>query len=446
VGAIATGLLVASFGVAQGEDDPPFRNGTAKATAVSLRVAPGVGSLQLALGAGISVAEYRNGLAQSQSEALDLGLIGSVLSAPSSCTGNSIVDAESLPKPTRVDNRAGDAELVEDEYPLAGAALCGVHKVARATTLPSSNAVSQPALLDLPGLLKVDTIVADASTRVIDGNTREAHATVEASITIAGAIKLSGLRWDALHRTGAQTVAEATFDPGTGSLLGIPVPLESLGSTETVVNNLLGAANTGITVTFPKVERFTEPADVVRMTPLRIVLKDSGLGAATLGPIMNLTRVQREQLFNQIASSVCELAGVPLIADIGLAILGGTGFIIIDIGGAEATTSDLEIGDPFGDATAPPAVSSPGPLPTLPTIPGNPVLAGGPTQQPVAEVGPLRDRCESVNTLRHTACSEGTLLAAGILGLVATAGVGVLDWRHQRRRRAAAAAVAGGPA
>lgn len=58
-----------------------------------------------------------------------------------------------------------------------------------------------------------------------------------------------------------------------------------------------------------------------------------------------------------------------------------------------------------------------------------------PQQQEIVDVGPLRDRCESVNTLTDTACSEGALLAAGLLGLVATAGVGALDWRHQRRRR-----------
>ena len=38
-----------------------FTNGTAKATALISRIAPGVGSLQLALGAGSSVAELRNG-------------------------------------------------------------------------------------------------------------------------------------------------------------------------------------------------------------------------------------------------------------------------------------------------------------------------------------------------------------------------------------------------
>lgn len=442
VGAITTGLLVASFGVAQGQDGTPFRNGTAKATAVSLRVAPGVGSLQLAAGAGISVAEYRNNLAQSQSEALDLGLVGSVLTAPSGCTGRSILPDGALPAATRVDNRAGNTELIEDAFPLAGAALGGGRKTARATTVPSSQAISQPAALDLSPLIKIDSLVADASTRVIDGKTREAHATVEASITIAGAITISGLKWDALHRTGAESVAEANFDPGTGSLLGLPVPLETLGSLQDVVNNMLAAAQTGITITFPKFEHITEPADIVRLSPLRIELKDSGLGATVAGPLLNATREQREQLYDQIASSFCELAGLPLVADIGLAIAAGTGFITIDIGGAEATTSDLEVSSPFGDATAPPTqVTNGGPLPTLPTVPGSPVLAGGAqTNQPVANVGPLRDRCESVNPLSHRACSEGALLIAGLLGLVATAGVGALDWRHQRRRRAAAAA------
>ncbi|MDQ2648165.1 MAG: hypothetical protein M3Z03_01275 [Actinomycetota bacterium] len=435
VGAISAGLLAASLGAARGQDEAPveFRNGQGKATAIALRIAPGVGGLQLSLAAGVSVAEYRNDFAQSQSEALDLGLVGSVLTAPSSCTGRSILPAEVLPKPTRVDNRQGDAAASADAYP-SGSTSLGVGRMeAAAKTLPFATARSTPAALDLSPLIKVDPLVADAHTGVVDGITREARATVETSVTILGVLRLSNLRWDALHRTGTNPTAEASFDVGTTSLAGVPVPLETFGPVETVVNDLL--ATTGVSITFPKVERFTEPADVIRMTPLRIQLKESQLGTDLVSPILGLVRQQREELLDTIATSICELAGVALLADVGLSIVAGTGFLTIDIGGVEATTDDLEIGDPFGDdeppATIPDAVIPP--LPTtggqFPTLPTTSV-----TTKPVAEVGPLRDRCESIHAFRDTDCSEGALLAVGLIGLVATAGVGVLDWRYQRRK------------
>lgn len=444
VGAISLGLVGASLGAAQGQDSPaaPFRNGQGTATAIALRLAPGVGGLQLSLASGVSVAEFRNDFAQSQSEALDLGLVGSVLTAPSSCTGRSILPAESLPTATRVDNRQGDSELVRDAYPTGSSTFGFGRMEARATSTPSATARSQAAALDLAPLVKIDPVVAEATTGVVDGVARESHATVETSITILGALTLSGLRWDALHRTGADPVAEATFDLGTGSLLGLPVPLEALGDIETVVNNIL--LPTGVTVTFPRLERFTEPADIVRMTPLRISLKDSPTGTQVVGPVLTLAREQREQLLTTIATSICELAGAALLADIGLSIVAGTGFVTIDIGGAEATTSDLALGNPFGDGEAPPA-TVPGALPPIPTFggtTGGPALTVPPATQPVADVGPLRDRCETVHALSDTDCSKGALLVVGLVGLAATAAVGALDWRWQRRKLARAEVVA----
>src|SRR5688572_11604164 len=60
-----------------------FTNGTAKATALITRVAPGVGSLELAISQGIAVSQLQNNLTQAQAQTLDLGLIGTTLTAES---------------------------------------------------------------------------------------------------------------------------------------------------------------------------------------------------------------------------------------------------------------------------------------------------------------------------------------------------------------------------
>ena len=415
----------------------PFSNGTAKATAVVARVAPGVGSLELGISGGVAVSEIKNTVAQAQAEALDLGLIGSTLTAES-CGTDAIVEQDQLPTATRVDSRGGAAQLTEEESPAPGAPITAGHKHVEATTDPAATAIST-VVGALGPLLTFEGGQARSSTRVIPGEAREAAASVGVNLDIGGLVQLSGLRWEAFHRTGKDPAADASFDIGTAALLGAPIPLESLDAVETAVNALLEAS--GVSISFPKVERFTEPADVVRITPLRILVKDSPLGAATLGPVLNLSRQQREQLFDQLAATYCKAAGLLLVGDIGVSVLSGTGFLAVDIGGAEATTGELVLESPFGEETAAPVLTDTLlPTPVVPGLPGPlPRPASSPPAQRTSSVGPREERCESSHPLRQTSCSRGALMAVGLTGLVATLGVGALDWRHQRRKQATAA-------
>ena len=88
-----------------------------------VKVAPGIGSLQLALGSGVAVAEVKNQLGQAQAQALDLGLIGTTLTA-GGCS-DPVVRPEQLPQPTRVDNRKGSTESTSDELPIADSTFGG---------------------------------------------------------------------------------------------------------------------------------------------------------------------------------------------------------------------------------------------------------------------------------------------------------------------------------
>lgn len=439
VGTASVAVLVATFGLAPSADGQTteFSNGTAKATAIVSQVAPGVGNLQLGMTAGVAVAEIKNTIGQAQAKAADFGLIGSTLTAESCSGGDAVVSQSQLPQPTRVDSRGGNTSLAEDYIPIAGTAIGAGRKEASATTDPSARAVAK-VVETLTGLLDIQGGRAEANTRVIKGEAREAHARVSFDLTLGSSLKLSGLRWDAFHRTGKDPRATADFDLGTASLLGVPIPIDSLTQAESVINSLLETS--GLTITFPKVERFTTPADLIRVTPMRLLLKDSPAGAATLGPVLNLTRAQREDLFDQIAAAYCSLAGGLLVADIGVNILSGTGFLAIEIGGAEAITGELVLESPFGSEEpnvelppAAPAALPPSFLPELPPSGGSPGVV-----QPVAEVGPLEEHCESAHPLRRTACSRGALWAVGLAGVIGTAVVGALDWQHQRRRRARA--------
>lgn len=447
-GATSIAVLLWGLGSASGQDAgpdaaaAPFSNGRAKATAIVARVAPGVGSLELALATGIAVSELKNGLAQAQAQSLDLGLIGTTLTA-GGCR-NPTITPDQLPQPTRVDNRKGSVERSTDEVALADSTLGAGRELARATTQPLAGAVSTTAASFGP-VLTLNGGRAEAVTEVVDGAARQAHAIVEAGLSIAGVLDLRGLRWEALHRTGADPVAEASFDIGTARLLGLEIPLDSLHDLEGVVNETL--AQVGIGISFPKVERFTEPADLIRITPLRIVLKDSPIGKTLLSPVLDLTREQRSQMFDTLAASICDAAGVLLVGDIGVSIASGTGFLAIEIGGAEATSGDLAVGNPFGEPVAPSSTPGPALPPSAPAFtPSGPVAApvappappappaARPT--PVADVGPLEELCETIHPFASPSCSEGAMAPLGLLGLVATVGMAGLDWRHQRKRLA----------
>jgi hypothetical protein len=429
-------------GTATGQETG-FSNGTAKATALVARVAPGVGSLQLALGAGSAVAEVRNGLAQSQSQAFDLGLIGTTLTAEGCDGGDGVLTADQLPKPLRIDNREGNATATEDEAPVGGAQLGVGRKEVSAGDEPGSHATTTFAAMDLSPILKVGGGRADAVTRIVDGNAREAIATSTMSLDIAGVLQLNGLSWRAFHRTGAEPKAEGTFDIGSAMDQRSPLGPTELEPGEGPLNEAL--APLGLSISLPKVVHIEKPADVIRVTPLRIQFKDSPAGATLLGPLLEATREQRGELVNQLSSQLCQLAGALFVGDVGLTILAGAGFLTIDIGGVEATSADVTFENPFGEfvsnvtggnvplpASGAPLPSVTGGLPTTPVADTGGVDTSGAT--PAVQTGPIERACESVNPVDWPPCSHGAALPLGLLGLGVTAGVAGLDVLFQRRR------------
>ncbi len=417
-------------------------NGMAKATAIVAKVAPGVGALELGITSGIAVAETTNALAQAQSQAADLGLIGTTLTSEG--CGDAALGADDLPQPLRVDNRDGDASAARDEVELDGSVIGGGRLAAAATTTPGSSASVSGLGFTIDPLLRFSGGRADATTDVIPGRGRQALAVVESSLDIAGLVRLEGMRWSALHRTGEDRLVEGAFEIGAAEIGGLPFPGEELGPVEDAANLLL--ALSGISIDFPAVEYYDEPTDLVRVTPLRIELRDSPAGGLILGPVLNASRAQREQLFDELTASICEAAGVLLVGDIAVSVVSGTGFLVFEIGGVEAISGEFFVGEAIG---LPSASGPTEPLPTQPTsgvasaaggrdAPGavvpSPVgeQAADVSLRPAAGVGPLERVCESVHPFDWPSCSQGAAPMAGLIGLMATGAMFGLDLRRQR--------------
>jgi len=456
VGVLGLSVLLAPSGVAEevprsAPESGEIRNGTAKAVATVAKIAPGVGQLELGMTMGTAVTQLTNDLAQATAQTADLGLIGSSLTSEG-CDGGATLTPDQLPQPTSVDNREGDASRTRDEAGAEGspAALGRMH-VEAVEDAPASRALASSTSLGSPDVLRIGGGDAEARTRVLPGEGREATASVTSSLSLAGALRLDGMRWDARHRTGTDPLAEGTFELGRAELGGVPLPTEDLATAEAAINEAL--AQTGISISLPRVQRLVEPADLVRVTPMRIEIRDSPLGKTVLGPALDATRDQRVQLFDDLVALSCDSASALLVGDIAISVASGTGFLTVDLGGVQASSADLEIGNPFGviepfepgDVSIPGigvggASSAPGigaaPVPGI-SPPSTVAAAPAPRTVPARATGPVEELCESLHPNR-SACSDGAAAAVGVVGLLATVGMAGADVARQRRQAALA--------
>lgn len=423
--------------------DTTFSNGTSVAQASILRIAPGVGSLGLATTSGTSLAHVTNHLAEASAQAIDFGLIGSSLTAQA-CDGSpGALTPDQLPQPLVVDNRKGSATATKDEMPLAGDALAGGRKQASADQTPSSHAAVSGISSSLASLLTLAGGRSDAITKIEPGKARIADATASVDLSIAGVVEMHDAQWHATHRTGENPSQTGTFSVASTTVGGVPAPVDQLQPLQDAINQAL--TETGITVTLPQVVHVTSPNDFVQVTPLEIKLQDTPVGKAALGPGLNATRSVREQLLNQLYSMYCQAEGAGLVADIGLDIVSGTGFAIIDIGGVSVSSKAVVYDNPFGTFT--PSTPPPAPSPVLSEttpVPGSthvlPSTSSAGTAvaaAPIARSGPLEKICETLSPAKRPACSTGGGVPLVLFAAALTGGFAYLDWRHQRRLLAA---------
>lgn len=449
---LAVAALSVSPGAAQVGEGELEGGGTAKATAKVAKYAPGVGTLELGVTNGVAVTQITNFLAQATAQTADFGLIGTSLAAET-CRGNYYFHERDFPQPTSVDNREGDASDVRDERGDGGAPVgVGRMEVEAKEAVPEAKALVTGAKSGVDGVFEIGGGSAEAVTRVIPGSGREALATATTSISLGGgALRLDDLRWFAHHRSGGDPTASASFEIGSATFGGVPYPTDDLAAFEQTLNDLL--APSGVVVGFPEVERLTEPTDLIRATPMTIEFRDSELAATAFGPALEITREQRENAFDQLTSLACDFASFLLVGDVAVSVATGTGFLVIELGGVEATSGDFVVSNPFATGSAGPAATNPptGATPTTgsisdpgssaaPAPPSTPGAVGpGPVATaPVSSSGPLIDLCESVHPSRDPSCSTGTVAAVVLVGVLATLAVGGGDYLRQRRRRGAA--------
>jgi hypothetical protein len=407
-----------------------FNKGTGSAEANSIKVDPVAGGLSFGVGIGQALAGHQNTVGQAESRAFDLGVIGVTLAGQSCDGGDPTLPEKSQPQPERISSvDEGSEQGHTSAEPFAGGQ---ISKTVRATDDPLAEAVTIGAPFEIPGLLRVGGTRAYSRSAVIDDKVREATAVSEIGDIsfVADTVKITGLRWEAIHRTGAVNETIGTFTVESLKVAGVAVPVEDLAQLNTVLEPL------GFRLRAPRTRVVdTSGGTIVIVDPLAIAVVPNENRDTLLGGALGAVQPVREPLADALIEFDCGNATYITIADVVISAITGGGTLSVSLGGVRATTAAIKLFEGLGQLTPlpplpPPSLSSPSAgIPGTPAIPGTPgTRVAGPTTPAPADSGggPIK-RIGDTTGERGGAMA---LVAAG--GLLLLAAVAEADRRKMR--------------
>ncbi len=430
VGAVAALTIAATDpGAAAPTQAAPFNNGTGTAQANSIQVDPVAGGLSFGVGIGQALAGHQNTVGQAEARAFDLGVIGVTLAGEGCDGGAPTLPNSSQPQPERISSEDEGAE----QGKTTGESFAGgqISKTVRATTDPLAEAVTVAAPFDIPGLLRVGATRALARSQVLPNGVREATAISEiGDLSIGGdALKITGLRWEAIHRTGAvnETIGKFTVDALT--MAGLPVPVGDLTQLNALLNPL------GFTSRPPRTRTVdTTGGTIVVVDPLAISVIPNPARDALLGDLLAALQPVREPVIDAVIEADCSNATYITILDVVIASLTGGGTLSVSLGGVRASTAAIKLFEGLGQLPPlpplPPALS---PTPAIPGLPGRPATAGTPgTRVPGATTPTAEDSGPLERVVDTDGERGGAMAMVGAGGLLLLIAVAEADRRKMR--------------
>ena len=469
--AVVAAVCIVELGSNSGADTS-FIPGNATAQAQAISVAPTTGGLNYAITLATSISKYSNLEAQSLSQTIDLGAIGTALEAAGCSGGPPILPSKDVPPSVQAESVNGNQTLSDTITPAASPLGVGTEN-AVATTQPSSNSTTNVAaiavggtLTSLGGLLTISGLGSTSHTSIDNGDTRTATATstVGSISLLGGLVQLGGLSWTATQQTGAATTATATFALGSLTVAGVKIDLSQLTnilnpqSVLTIINTALSPI--GLNIQWPAETTLLD--GTVEITPLTIGIDNNTLGQQVIGTHLGgPVQTVRQALVNALLNANCNFADGILVGDIGIGVLSGGGNLNVELGGASAETNDLQEASPFGSGQSVPAASaaltgnsgtgSTAGTPGTPAVPGFTGNSGaGPTpgttgssttpssggSQPRESLGPVQKTTDCVSLgPAGGGCSGGNVaVPIGLAALALVVGLFTWDYLRQRRR------------
>jgi hypothetical protein len=437
--AVVIALLGLTSAGARG-DNSSFVAGSGTSYAQVLRVGPTAARLSLAPTLGLSLSDYSGTVGRGQATDADLAAIG--VAQP--CTAAQI--------PTlRVVSTDKDADKGKTQF-FAGSSNAGAGELfARATVAPFGESHFRLGSFSIPGVMTVGEGFAATSVGVLRNGVRQATAAVELSSFDfgGGAVKLSGLRWDAVQQTSEKgRKVTSTFTVQGARAGGVPLNLPAGGGD---IATILGPLNTALAPTGfairPPVN--DSVAGVASMSPLAIEIRNSALGRQFLAPALGAIQPIREPLANQLipllkmphdltassdtscnaSPSAPDLSVAVLLADLSLGIFAGSADFHLELGGVNAYTEGARFTNPFlGNFGKVPPLNTSLQTLTNPGSPGTPGVPGTPgLEQAQLAVSPP-------GAAQHTipGSKGGNAVAVGAFGLAAAILLAAADWYRMR--------------
>jgi hypothetical protein len=408
----------------------PFNKGTGTAEANSIKVDPVAGGLSFGIGIGQALAGHQNTVGQAESRAYDLGVIGVTMAGQGCDGGDPTLAAEDQPQPEQISSTdEGSEEGRTSTEPFAGGQ---ISKTVRATDDPMAEAVTIGAPFEIPGVLRVGATRAYSRSGVKDDALREATAVSEVSgISFAGdAVEITGLRWEAIHRTGAVDETIGTFTVETLEVAGVPVPVEDLAQLNAVLEPL------GFRLRAPRTRVVnTSGGTIVIVDPLAVAVVPSENRDALLGDVLAGVQAVREPLFDALIEFDCGNATYITVADVVIASMTGGGTLSVALGGVRATTAAIKLFEGLGQLSPLPPLPSVPLSPPTPGLPGTPAIPGTPgTQAGPTTADPAPDTGGGpIKRIGDTTGERGGAMAmVGAGGLLLLLAVAEADRRKMR--------------
>ncbi len=369
--ALGAAVCIIELGSNSGADTS-FVPGNATAQAQAITVAPTTGGLNYAISLGISISDYQNMEAQSLSQTIDLGAIGTALEAAGCSGGPPELNPKDVPASVQAESVNGNQSLNSSITPATSPVGAG-NESAVVTTQPSATSLTQVTDITVPGgLLTVSGLASSSHTSIDNGSTRTSTATSKiGSISLAhGAVQLGNLTWTATQQTGAATTATGTFNIGSLTVAGVKIDTSQLTSSSTfnpqtvlnIVNTALSPV--GLNVQWPTMSTLQD--GTVQISPLTVGIDNNTLGQEVIGTNLGQVQTVRSAIVNGLLGINCNFATPILVGDIGIGVLAGGGNLNVSLGGASASTNDLAEQSPFGSGSLPN-----GPAASVSTTSGN---------------------------------------------------------------------------
>ncbi len=347
--AVIAGVCLAQFGSVTSGADTAFIPGTALASAQALQVAPTTGGLSYAIQLATSQAAYQNEVSQALSETIDLGAIGVALEANNCATGGpGTLNPKQVPAPAQAESTDGNQSLTGSESDSKAPSGAGVgNESATATQQPAGSSTTTLAGETLAGLVTFSGATSSAHASTSNG-TRFASATTDiASLSLLGGkVVLDGLHWAATQTSGASNTSTASFSISGLTVAGTNVPIanDSVSTILTVVNTALSPL--GLQVDWP--QETTQSDGTVVISPLTVGVDNNTLGQEIIGSNLGKAETVRNELQQQLLNLNCNFATELTLSDIGLGVLAGGGNLNLELGGAQAPSTDQAFTSPFG--------------------------------------------------------------------------------------------------